>query len=602
MPIDVESSRSQVFTASAVSPQAPTSLSGADDVARPGAWEGARVSELTSKRNAASQLDELVADGAREAEYQVQHAEQLAERFPASMMAHARLAQALMVSRDFERAMDAARRVLSLAVESVPNEYDEPAVLMAIAVFVSAGSPQEAEDLVSRLDRVFNESVTLRCAMASLAAESGDFELAFLRLQGIDDPQADLLRGYILLELGQFQQALHALRMARLVIEDSPALLGNMAFAFAGVGSIRKAVATARSAWFLRSKSADATVDYTQYLLAAGMYDEALRITRSLSSHSVLGIEDRIAITRAYAHRALGNTSKAIRELKATLASVSSAIDTVRRAEIAGTIAYLQRYSGGLTADDFRKALHSALSECGNRSIMLARMLADASESTDAYGFIAKLYEQLRQEHDESELAALRVSMYRLSGDFDAQQRAYEHWCRVEPLNPQPFYGLVFMLGSVIGNHEKAAKLGVRAVARFPSVSFLRNNVAYEMALSGNVAAGERLLAGVALDDPYATATRGLLAIMKNDERRGTDLYHQAVKYAYRDYSPEDAAEFERHLAVHLRLLHAERVIPGWVLDEFPFTGLPPAWRVAPLWLSLQARAERVGCQWPPGE
>lgn len=533
----------------------------------------------------------------------IAQARSLVEVAPDSPMASARLAATLLGSGNPKEAVAAARSALEMsATAGTDSPPDMPAVVTAARVLGDQELHDEIEDFLARLRIGSRPTLVGSCLWASVAASQQKFELALVRLQGLEEPEVRALRGYLLLEVGQFQQALRELRAARHVLEDTRSLLGNIAYAYAALGSLRKAVKTARQAWLLAPESLRAALDLAFYLTASGLAQEAFaHLTAWQKTHGRRQDAQALLVPKVNALLALGDIAAARRELQAARTSRTVSADPIARAEIVGNLEYIRWQMGEISRATLLERIRKALVSCGNRSIGLATMLADVVRSTSAHAEVARLYEDLLPRHGERNLLPLRTRVCALACDFEGQLRAADQWHRAWPLDAEPQTMIVFLRGTLFGDHKSAAKMGEQAVRRFPTSSMLRNNAAYEMVLAGEYAKAHRMLRQAPKDDPYIIATRGLLRIVTGDVDGGIDDYRSAISRGVQLASdPDGADEFRCHVAVELRLLSRQAAVPDRVLSAFPFLGLPPAWRSLRGWCALEARARRLGVEWPP--
>ena len=166
-------------------------------------------------------------------------------RYPDSAAMWARLAQAAVISGELDDAIAAAGRSVELQPDSQNSEaWDLPALLVASTVLAMCGENAKAEEALRAAPR----DPALAVVAASLRAESEDWKGALSLLDGVESSTAASLRGWVLLELGSHQAALSALRRSVAQFGEDPTTAANMAFAFSALGSLKKAVRSARTA------------------------------------------------------------------------------------------------------------------------------------------------------------------------------------------------------------------------------------------------------------------------------------------------------------------------------------------------------------------
>jgi tetratricopeptide (TPR) repeat protein len=104
----------------------------------------------------------------------------------------------------------------------------------------------------------------------------------------------------------------------------------------------------------------------------------------------------------------------------------------------------------------------------------------------------------------------------------------------------------VYLLTEACGDFAKAVKIGHAALRRFPASAILANNVAYALALSGDLSAAKAVLP--ARDSlPHVKATRGLIDFLSGRTEEGLELYDQAAAMA------EDLHDIHTAAAVRYR-------------------------------------------------
>jgi tetratricopeptide (TPR) repeat protein len=531
-------------------------------------------------------------------------ARHLLSEAPRSAMVNARLACALLNAGQLEEAAQVATYVSTLP------HTDLPAAFIAVQVLLQTGHRDTAEALVTSIaeakgrDLTSNIAVTFRCLAAALAAERGDLDVALLRLEDVAGAQANALRGYLLLELAQPQRALHELRMARNTGRvENPAVLSNLAYAHAVIGSPVKAIRAAQHALVVSPGNHLVLKHLTGYLIAAGRPADAVETLRQAT-----GLQDDLppdlATALASALFQAGDPQKALRTLREAAQRLRfKQSEPVERAELRANEAFLAFRLRQLNRRQWLEAVRRQWNLAEGRSIPIACMLADALARRSGRTEVMQAYERLRTVYSAKQLLPLRVRLAILAGDPSEQLRLVREWVQVMPLDIDALTTEVYLLCE-LQEYQTAASEGLTGLRRFPNGIMLRNNTAYALALAGDLKYAKRILKPIVNANAYAIATAGLIQLLSGHIREGLEFYRKAED-TVRSEAPdaEHAAQLIAQLALHLRL-----VIKELHLEEHPLVQkntaitpkLNPDWLDEPTFMVLARRAKRLSLPWPP--
>ena len=534
----------------------------------------------------------------------VARATQLMDQAPNSPMLGARLASALLNAGRLEEAADAADKVGTLQLA------DPSAVYVAAQVLLQTGRRDAADSLLLRISASAlpgsQPSLTYSCLAAGLAADRGDFDLALLRLDDVNGSQAHALRGYVLLELSQTQRALHEFRLARNTGRvQTPALLCNIAYAYAVLGSPVKAVKTARQALTVSPGNSLVLRYLTGYLLAIGRFTEAVStLLSSAGPREELSADLATALASALHHA--GDPKAAIQVLRHTAERLRfKNSDALERAELEANATVLEFYLRRISRSQRLDAIRKLSDVAGGRSIPITCMLADVIGGRSGRAEVMRRYEYLRTIYSDKQLLPLTTRLASLAGDFVEQLRFVREWTRIFPLDLDALTAEVHLLCE-FQDYGTAASVGLKSLARFPNALMLRNNTAYALAMAGEVERASRVLKPISTSIAHAIATAGLIELRRGRIREGLKLYRDAAE-AVKKEAPDAgyAAQHVAQLAYHLRLVLSELKLdqsPQIREQAMTLPKLTSDWLGDPTFMALARRASRLSLQWPPEE
>jgi tetratricopeptide (TPR) repeat protein len=528
----------------------------------------------------------------------VSQAAALVAKVPLSAIAWARYTQTLISVGAVDDSISAATRTLEVAAE-LHMSNDDPAVntarFIAARVLAITGNILDAENALAKLPHNGPWAVFY----AALADGRGEYRQALARLGDGRSPSVRAFRGYLQLKLNDPQSALRQLRAAWREGDNSPSLLLNLAYGYALVGSLSKAVDSARQAVILLPSSRHASFNLANYLRNAGRFEDALAELRRL--RSIRGESDpHVAAAIADIYLASGDIRQARRELRRAQHHNAFGAQSKEQAELAANAAILEWRLGERDRESVLEVIRTELRNVGP-DLALALMLADVSYQTSVVGEIENLYCKLQERFPEHELSALKLRLLLLKGDLDAAARVAMSHLAANQLNPVAASVAVFLYGQVIGDYETASNTGIEALRRMPKDRMLVNNVAFSLTLAGRARQADDLLAGERFDDGHLLATRGLVDLGLGMVTKGLARYDQAAEFVRSTFRYEqDSAEFVQLMRNYevLMLRHLGLAESPEIPDELRTTAVPKNWRLRPDYLVLHRVAERLKAPW----
>ncbi len=526
----------------------------------------------------------------------------LARANPGSMIAWSRLAQTLAGAGKTEEAVAAARRVLDLSQRGGPGDHQDAspptraAQFMAARVLLSGGFTQEAEAFLSTLNSYSGPWTFL---YAAIAEDRGEHAQALARLGDSSGTEAAAFRGYVLLRLGRWQEAVHQLRAAGGEGSRNPGLLTNLGYAYAAVGSPRKAIRAARQAVQLAPRNRTLTFNLVSLLMHNGFAADAIVELKRLRKER--GEDLKAASALAYVLMCEDRIAEARRELRRAISSRPFGGELSDYAELAANLAIVEWRLGIRTRDDVLIELRRQIDAVEGRSLPLAMVFADFVHRTTARSELSRVYQGLLKFESEENLLPLKARLQVIGGEYKDALDSAERWAELEPLNADAVQLVMTLLGQVFGEFEPAAKVGVEALRRMPGNGLLRNNVAFLLVMSGRVGEAKRLLEKCEQSSPYLWATRGLAAIASGSIEEGLGWYDKAIEDVRRGGANEEEIEEFRRFARLYEMLGLYRL--GLSKVELGFAvELPEDWLIDTRYLILKELAHRVGAPWPGGD
>ncbi|MGW6130808.1 hypothetical protein ACWFNE_12355 [Cellulomonas sp. NPDC055163] len=509
-----------------------------------GAEDARRRARAPKEREAQQYLDD-----ARRG--RIDQARALTTADPNSPVSFARLAQALLGAGNSEEAVVAARQAATLLRTGDRLDAAEAmALFVAARTLVMTGALEEGESLLSKLD----EPGPWALLSAAIAKSRGDASLALDRLAADQSADAAAFRGYLWLELRKPQLALAELRRARKLGVDSPSLLVNLAYAYACVGSVSKAIRAAQHAVRLAPHAVEVSFNLASYLRAAGRNIEAIEELRRLRREVGEG-EPLVAEALAEAYCTVGRIPDALRELRRAQHHHDLPPDSPALAEVRANTALLQWRLGERTKDALVDVIRQQIKAAGPQ-VTLVTMLADVSDDHETARLVRQYYEEMVRKSDGGDaLTPLLVRLHIAEGELDLAAQLAVEYAEQNPLDAPAVRSALVLQAQILGEYEAAAKSGVAAVRRAPGDVMLRNNVAFCLVLAGRASEAAALLDGIDAEDPYLLATRGMIAFAQRRTEEGSQWYDRAAAVARRLIAAEGESE------AFVRLLRAYEVV-----------------------------------------
>ena len=398
---------------------------------------------------------------------------------------------------------------------------------------------------------------------------------------------------------GRPQPALHSLRAAQSLSGPNPALLINQAYAFALLGSLKKAVRAAQQATALAPQDLTASFNLANYLRAFGRPDLALDEMSRLATQ--VGTHPLISSAKADILLGMGNLGDALRELRRATHHTDESQSSSHQAELRANIAVLEWVAGKRDRKDCLRLVTEEIRTTGPQ-VSLACIIADLATERSDVRLLETLVTQLREQHTDEELLPVTTRLAYLRGDYVEAAELSVAWSHAYPLDAQAARAAVFHVGQSCGEYSRAGDLGLSYLRRLPRDVMLANNTAFALGLAGRHAEAERLLKDFTAESVFLTATRGLLEFAKGNVAAGLAGYDLAEALA----RSNDArvAELDPFLACmrvqetlviyHFGLATSER-IP----EELKRFSLPNDWTSDLRFKPFAVVAKRLPAPWP---
>lgn len=541
------------------------------------------------------------AEVARVEEARSAHADRLAradllvQQSPTAEIAWARRAQALAGEGRVDDAVTSAERALELSAARDPAANWMPerrtAQFIAARILAAAGDIEAAEQALS----VIPGKGPWRLLYATLALSRGGAEKALERLGDAESAEALAFRGFLNILLKNYSQAIRDLRQVQRSGNDSPALLMNLAYCLAASGSIRKALRAAKQAVALAPRSRHASFNLISYHLLTGQHSDALAEVQRIAG-AVTDKDGLIAAAEADVYLAINELRKALQALRRARHHSEVDARSSRGAELDCNIALLEWRIGSKDKAHVLRTVRKHVLESEpslSVGLMFAALLKNAALVTELRRYHSSLLERFPPEV----VAPLTAELLLLDGAFAEAAACVLDYAIANPLDIRAVRNAIFVYGTITGDFERSAEIGMSALRLAPRDEQLRNNVAYVLVLSGRPAEAEAILRSVDLDTPYLIATRGLVEFGLGNIDAGLDFYDQALANGRAEFADADEfVEFESLLRLHEAL--ALRELGLWhsvqrVRIELSASPLP-GWRVRSAYLPLYAAARRL--------
>jgi tetratricopeptide (TPR) repeat protein len=467
----------------------------------------------------------------------VEQAQALADRNPTSLAARARLAHALLAAGYAAKARREAIRI----VDDPLAHSDPPAVVASAIVLASTGDSERAEAALTLLGGRWYPHL-----YAQFAIERHDWESALVRLDSADDHASRSLRGWLLIQMHRYADAVRCFRSLMSDGGATPDVYLNLGYAYGALGSLRKAIQSTSAAQQLAPASRTAGFNLAAFSSATGDLDAALAALAVVRDHHPDELPVRLATASLYSR--FGDLDRAARELRSASTSRAKwAAAPAERAALAADRVVVQHALSQVSTDVAFKRVLSIVKSTNYSQVGVARLLVGWLTSTAQAQVAAELVSELSLRHPATVLGAFRTRAAFLHRDFDRSLEEAERWSRDEPFDVAAVMMLTYLLIEYANNPTEAIRVGQRALTRMPAEVVVRNNVAYALALRGEYErAWRQLTQGNALEDPVCLATAGFIRLRSGRVDEGLDLYRRAIELADRSNANE-SADLLRH-------------------------------------------------------
>lgn len=426
---------------------------------------------------------------------------------------------------------------------------------------------------------------------ARSAIEAGNVPLAFERLEGVETSAARALRAYCLVEMGECARAVREYRFLLRRGRRTLDVLINMGVALARLGSLEKAMSVTRQATLLSPANTVASHNLARYLLSTGDRGGAVRELARVSS-AVPG-DYKSALYSAWARaNFLHDHRGALAALLDARARFARSGDDAARAEIAGSIAFLQFLLGEIDRPRARRSLVAALELAEFASGDLARMYATFLERTSDLPALDDLLARAGNSVDDLDRALLETRRALLARDPEtATARALDAASLDSEAGTEAAATAAYLVGEVTGDYLQGAAIAERAFRRSPDVP-LANNFAFSLALAGEPRRAMRVLDQFAIEElPFHGATVALTLLCLGAIDEGMALYGRAIEMTLADGDPTTAGYMRLRARIALRQVGAGHpdASPASILEAWPRDAGDPRWEV------MRRVAQRTG-------
>lgn len=448
----------------------------------------------------------------------------LADKFPGSPTALARLAVSEVSFGNRVSAWEAAKQVLE-------NEtIDAPALIAASQVAAGLGEVALADQGLRKVLEAPSVGNGAKRSAAVLAARfavhQGWLDRALELLEDNESETGAALKGAVLAQVGRCHDAIRELRAALRSVPDSPSTLCNLGYAYAMAGSARKAIRATSAAAALAPADRTAGLNLAAFLLSQGETSEAVSAIDRLAAHHPGDIQ--LVLAAAAALHISGDAKGALKRLRR--ADTSRDIQEAAPAQKEELRLYIDLLTPPAKPrkEVFDRALE-ALERCDYRSEMIARLLANTAKTTADLPALESAYSELIERYDRPALLAVEQEVAFLRFEFDRSLKAAVEWVREEPFSAAAHIAATYLLCMYKGDYQEAARIGLAGIRRGIGDDVLRNNVAFALAMGGDPDGAERVLPDLSECD-LALTTAGLIKAVRGDLEEGIALYEEGER------------------------------------------------------------------------
>ena len=451
-------------------------------------------------------------------------ARDLAGKFPDSPTALARLAISEASFGNRGSAWEAAQTVLQNEI------FDAPACIAVSQVAANLGEIRAAEYGLRRvLESSSAKSGAKRSAAvlaARLAIQQGYLDRALELLEKHESEAGAALKGALLVQLGRCHNAIRELRFALRNIPDSPSTLCNLGYAYALAGSLSKAIRATSAAVALAPADRIVSLNLAFFLLSQGETSKALLAIDRFAAHYPNDVQLEIAAV-AVLHIE-GDLKGALRCLQRADASLDIKDDSsVSRQELRFYINLLRTPAN--PSKEVLASAFKALKRCDYASEMLARLLPQVAQTIADLPILETVYAELTKRFNRSVLLAVEQQVAFLRVDFDRSLEVALQRVEAEPFSAAAHIFATYLMSLYKGDYQKAAQIGLAGVKCGIGNSVLRNNVAFALALAGDLDGAERVLPDFSECD-FALPTLGLIKVVRGEINEGITLYEESER------------------------------------------------------------------------
>jgi Flp pilus assembly protein TadD len=457
-------------------------------------------------------------------------AQALAERFSSSPAALARLASAALNAGHLNIAQTSAQRALASASKS----NDLSSLLAAARILMSFGDVTPVEDALRK------HRNSLSYEFAEVLAAQGRHAEALDVTEGDERPANHALRGWLLLKLYRFPEAIHELRTSVRFGESRVDALTNLGYAYGALGSRDKAIRATKEALYLAPADATVAVNLSTFLSLSGDPSTALSILRDVQARNPtdLSLVQAIAETLIQQER----IQEALKELRrARDRSDLTTNSPLELAELRGRIVFVEWMLGRRNKANAVGPLENQLRESDYESLDLGYLTTYLLDRPEDISKLEALYQGLATRHDPSDLLFLEAKLAYFKGDFEKLLSASISWAENEPFHVSAQLLASVMIGDIGEGYEAAARFGMAALTRMPAVTMLANNTAYALALAGSPEDARKVLPSET-SSPYVRATQALIELVEGNTEAAAAGYREAANLAEKEGDTELAS------------------------------------------------------------
>lgn len=447
----------------------------------------------------------------------LESARALADQYPESAVALARLAQSEISYGHRVSAKEAALRSLDHAGG---EEYGP--IAASLRILTELGEGERAYGLV----HTWNLPPSMLATV--LAVAQTEVEIAENSLSGAEDTISKSVLGWIRLKQNDFSRAIASLRSAARSRNAPSSVYVNLGYAYAGIGSWERAIRVTRRALELNPDDRIAITNLAGFLVAVSRSEDALRVLREFNDiHRDLStIRRQVDVELQITHDKVAAKKKLLDIRRVQSWRDASELEI---AELEADIAMLQRELGEISRREAIDELTTLVQRTNYESEWIGRLVSSLLMDPSDAPLLSEIVDRMSIT-DERKLP-LSTRLAQLSGRFDAAIELARQWVHAFPFDPGAPTELTYMLCDYTGDYEGAILAGREGLKRGPTFLPLINNLAYALASSGRTKEAKRVLV-VTKEYPASLATRGLIELMEGRREDGDALYEMAAAVA----------------------------------------------------------------------